>query len=98
MRFRMEADEVERRFLLLWLVDGEGEAEEIHCRHGGISGWQYGDMSKWQDGRSKLCRLSLSTDESHVFLFTRCLRDSVVSSLSCVVVDEQCATWIGMSY
>jgi len=50
VRSRVEADEVERRFLLLWLVDGEGKAEEIHCGHGGIAQWQYGSMSKWQDG------------------------------------------------
>ena len=42
MWFRMETDEVERRFLLLWLVDGEGEAEEIHRGHDGIAGWQDG--------------------------------------------------------
>ena len=47
MWFGMKADEVERRFLLLWLVDGEGEAEEIHCGHGGIAGWQYDDTAKW---------------------------------------------------
>ena len=97
MWFRMEANEVERRFLLLWLVDGEGEAEEIHCGHGGIARGQYDDMAGWQDGVSKLDRISLSTNESHVVLFTRCLRDSVVSSLICVVVDEQCATLDAMS-
>jgi len=42
----MKADEVERRFLLLWLVDGEGDAEKIHCGHGGIAGLQYDDMAR----------------------------------------------------
>jgi len=51
MWFRVEANEVERRFLLFWLVDGEGDAEKIHCGHDGIAQWQYGSKTICQNGK-----------------------------------------------